>query len=1023
MRDHYHKRALIAALLLLISASGSMAKEKPSGVETYAFSTIAKQAVVTGIVTGANDGQPLPGVNVLIKGTTRGVQTDTNGKYSIEAGESDVLIFSYIGYATQEFQVNNRSTIDIILQPDIQSLSEVVVVGYGTQEKKDVTGSVGVVNTDQLKSLPVGNVSTALQGRAAGVQVISSGVPGDDATITIRGLSTMNNTSPLLVIDGVPTLSGLNTINPDDVESIQVLKDASAAAIYGSRGANGVVIITTKRGKGESSGINIGFYTAIQRATRKPGLLNAQQFAQLNNEMMINNGQPTNPAYADPSTVANGSNWWDAMFDSAPMTNFSVSYSGSGDKYNVHTSLNVFDQQGIVINTSYKRYSVQLNGDYKPLKRLTIGHNLTLNHDVKKSGNYNIRDAMAMVPVQPVYKTDGSYSDPLGSPLWYGGMNNPVGLATIAKNSTHGYNMLGGAYGEYEILEGLKFRTTAGLQANFWDTKNWNPRYDWHPTPQMETYLGTSFNKNITWLWDNTLTYTKTLNDNHQVTVLAGTSAQENNFSYVSASRRGFASDVTEEINGGSRANLDNGGSSSSWALFSYFARVNYAFKDRYLLTATVRRDGSSRFGPDNRFGTFPSISGAWRISEESFFRDNVPSFFDDVKIRAGYGETGNQEIGNYPYATVLVAGQYNFNGTLVNSVYPLAMSNPGVHWEAVKQSNIGIDLSGFNGRVNLILDAFIKNTESMLVKSPVPISTGYNPDYKPDVNAGKMQNKGVEITVATKNVRTSGFTWDTDFNITFLQNKIVSLNDTIPLNAGSIDFNYYIARQQNGHPLNAFYGFQTNGIFQTQEEVDAYAEQVAGADAFNRTSPGDLRFRDNNNDGVINDLDRTFLGNPNPKFILSLNNTFSYKNFDLSIFLQGVYGNDIYNANLVWQESMATVQNQTTRTLNRWTGPGTSNTMPRAVYSDPNKNSRASDRFIQDGSYLRIKNVTLGYNFSKAIMDKVNMKNARIYVSAQNLFTFTNYTGVDPEVGANGIDLSVYPVTRTFSIGANIGF
>lgn len=1004
-------------LMLLVWVSAVPAAPAATGSPT--FVTVTPDVTITGTVSGADDGLPIPGVNILVKGTTRGTQTDTDGKYALEVPEGGILVFSFIGYETQEMTIGNSSVVNVVMRSDTQSLGEVVIVGYGSQEKKDVTGAVGVVKPDQLKSLPVGNVSTSLQGRAAGVQVISSGVPGDDATITIRGLSTMNNTSPLLVIDGVPTLSGLNTINPDDVESIQVLKDASAAAIYGSRGANGVIIITTKRGKGERSSINVSFYTAVQQAVSKPSLLNAQQFAQLNNEMMINNGQPTNPAYADPQSVAGGSNWWNAMFDRAPMTNLSVSYSGSGEKSNVHLSVNVLDQQGVVINTGYKRYSVQLNGDYKPVKKLTLGHNLTLNHDIKKSGNYNIRDAMSMVPVQPVYKADGSYSDPLGNPLWYGGMNNPVGVANLTKNTTNGYNLIGGAYAELEIIDGLKFRTNGGLQVNFWDSKNWNPQYDWHPTPQTQTYLGTQYNKSITWLWDNTLTYDKTINDHH-FTVLAGTSAQENNFSYVFASRRGFASDVTEEINGGSKTNLDNGGSSSSWALFSYFGRVNYSYKDRYLLTATVRRDGSSRFGPDARYGTFPSVSGAWRLSEESFFQSDVIS---DLKVRAGYGKTGNQEIGNYPYASVLVTGQYNFNGALVNTVYPMAMSNPAVHWEAVQQSNIGVDLAMFNGRVNLTVDGFIKNTNDMLVKAPVPISTGYNPDNKPDVNAGKMQNKGVEITVATRNVRSAAFTWNTDFNVTFLQNKIVSLNDTVPLNAGSIDFNYYLSRQQNGHPLNAFYGFRTNGIFQTQEEVDAYAQQVGGSDVFNRTSAGDIRFMDLDNNGVINDNDRTFLGNPNPKFIFALTNTFTYKNFDLSIFLQGVYGNDIYNASLVWQESMATVQNQTTRVLNRWTGPGTSNTMPRAVYSDPNKNARASDRFVQDGSYMRIKNVTLGYNLPKALLEKTRISGARFYVSAQNLATFTGYTGVDPEVGANGIDLNVYPVTRTVSVGANVSF
>lgn len=980
---------------------------------------------VSGKVTGADDSAPIPGVSILIKGTTKGTQTDADGNYVLEVSEENaVLVFSSIGYEPQEVTVGGRSVIDIALQIDITTLSEVVVIGYGTQDRKDVTGSVSSIKPEALKSLPVVTVSDALQGRAAGLQVLTSGTPGNDATLIIRGLGSINGTAPLVVIDGFPTTSGLNTINPNDVENIEILKDASATAIYGSRAANGVVIITTKKGSKKTSEFSVDAFTAIQQPTNLTEMLDASQFAALNNEMMAANGQPVNPNYANPSSLGAGTDWLDAMIRTAPKTSVSLAYSGGNEKSTYHVSGNVVDHHGIIINTAYKRFSLQFNGDHQVLSPLKFGHTITLNHDIKTSGNYNVRDAMAMIPVQPVYKEDGSFSDPLGNPLWYGGMNNPVGQALVPENTTRGYNMIGSVYGELEIINGLKLRSSAGLQANFWDSKNWNPKYDWHPTPQALSYLGVGYNKNLNWLWDNTLTYQKTFAERHDLTLLAGSSAQENTYSNVFAVRQGFASTVTKEINAGSRENLDNGGTTNEWALLSFFGRVNYSFDDKYLLTATIRRDGSSRFGRENRFGTFPSFSAAWRISNEDFFANSGLSFFNDLKLRAGYGETGSQEIGLYQYASVLVTGQYNFNGQLVETVYPLAMSNPAIQWEAVKQTNVGLDMSMFNSRLNVTVEGFIKDTDNMLVNAAIPISTGYNPGFRPAVNAGKMQNRGVELTVQSVNTQGGAFTWNTDFNITFLQNKIVSLNDTVPINRGGIGLNYNVARLQNGHPINAFYGHVTNGLFQTQAEVDAYAVQTGGEDVYNRTSAGDIRFLDLNNDGVINDDDRTFIGNPNPKFIFGMNNTFGYKNFDLAVYIQGEYDKDIFNANLIWQESMGTVQNQTTRVLERWTGEGSVTDVPRAVFGDPNKNARPSNRFVEDGSYVRIKNVTFGYTIPATAAKRVALTRARVYVSAQNLFTLTNYSGNDPELSSpTGIDLNVYPQARTFSVGANLTF
>jgi TonB-linked outer membrane protein, SusC/RagA family len=972
---------------------------------------------VSGVVLDGK-GEPLIGVSVLIKGSNVGTITDVNGKFSVpaESVQNPVLLFSYIGYDSQEVSPKGQ-TLRIQLVEKAKSLEEVVVVGYGTQRKKDLTGSVVTVKSADLKSLPVPSVSDALQGRAAGVQVVSSGTPGTDATFRIRGVGTINDANPLVVIDGLPIDGGLNQLNMDDVETIQVLKDASATAIYGSRGANGVIIITTKHGSSGASHINFNYSYSVQHATNVVKMLNATQFATLHNEMLANGGQTPNPAFADPSTLGAGTDWLDAFFRTAPMQNYSLNYSGGTDKTNLYVSGNYFSQDGIVINTGYKKYTFQLNTDSKVTSFLKFGNSLTLNHDIKSNGNYSVRNAMLALPTQPIYHTDGTYSGPVAQPLYDGDILNPIGAARTVENSTNGYNLMGSIYAELQILKELKFKSTFGLQANFWDSRTWSPKYAWDTSVQLQSYLSEQYNKNLTWLWDNTFTYDKTFGK-HKLGVMAGTSAQENRYNFMNGSIQNFASDVTQQLNNGILLPTV-GGTTSSWATFSYMGRVNYAYADKYLATATLRRDGSSRFGEKNKYGLFPSASLAWRISEEDFFKP--VTFVNDLKLRVGYGATGNQSIGNYSFASSLNTIKYNFNNTVVSAVVPTVMPNPYVQWEQQKQGNIGIDATLFNQRVEVTVDAYLKQTDKMLVPMSVPVSTGYSDVLVPSINAGKMENKGVELTVNTKNI-TGKFTWNTMFNVSFNANKVVSINDTVPMPSGSIGLNSNLALIQAGLPINEFYGFKTDGIFQNQAEVNSHAVQVPGNDPYSRTSPGDIRFKDLNNDGVINDKDRTYLGNPNPTFTFALNNTFTYKGFDLSIFLQGVAGNKIINANRFWSEAMDVAQNQTTATLNRWTGEGTSNTMPRAVFNDPNKNTRPSDRYVENGSYLRVKNVTLGYTLPVSLVRKAKLSTARFYLSAQNLFTITQYKGFDPEVGTSGIDNNVYPVTRTISIGVNLG-
>ncbi len=983
------------------------------------FLLLAQSRIISGKVVSGEDGKPMSGVTIELLPSHTSTQTAADGVFSISAGADTAIVATSVGFARQQLRLGDGAVINFTLLHTKNLLDDVVVVGYGTQKKRDLTGSVSSISNKEIKSLPVPNAGEAMQGRAAGVQVISSGAPGSNVAFRIRGIGTINNSEPLLVIDGVPSDAPLNTISPDDIASIEVLKDASAAAIYGSRGANGVVIITTKRGNSEGSHLELKAFAGVQKATSMVPLLNAGQFASLHNEMMANNGQPQNPAYADPISLGKGTDWMGALFSTAPIQNYSLSYYGGSAKSNYYVSGAMLDQKGIVLNTGYRRYTVQFNSESRVLDWLKFGNNLTLNHDRKTSGDYDIRNTMAALPVQPVYNADGSWSGPVGQSSWYGDINNPIGKATINENSTKGYNVIGNIYAEVKLFKDLTFKTTGGVQALFWDSRSWAPKYPWVPIPNPLSSLSQQSNKSLTWLWDNYFTYNKTIGD-HRLTVLAGTSAQNNRYDWLSATGKDFASDHTQQMGNSSPAYQTTNGSASEWALMSFIGRVNYSYNDKYLLTATVRRDGSSRFGENNRWGWFPSASLAWRVSNEDFYHSDL---INDLKLRIGYGVTGNQNIGNYSFASVLQTVNYNFNGQLVNAVVPQMIPNPNVKWESVEQANIGVDLSLLESRINITADAYVKNTTDMLVPMSVPISTGYSDILVPFINAGKVQNKGIELTINSRNLR-GAFEWNTSFNISYNENKIVSLNDSVPMFAsfgGGLNQNTTI--QNAGHPINSFYGFVTNGIFQNQAEVDKYASQVPGADPYNRTSAGDIRFRDLDNNGKIDDNDRTYIGNPNPSLIFAMNNSFAWKGIDLSIFLQGVSGNKIFNANRVYQEGMAVAQNQTTKALDRWTGEGTSNSMPRAVFNDPNKNTRISDRFVEDGSYLRIKNITLGYTLPSEISLKAKMTTARIYLSCQNLYTFTKYSGFDPEVAATGIDYNLYPVTRTISAGINLVF
>lgn len=978
-------------------------------------SAFAQQLKVSGTVTDVK-GDAVIGATVKVKGGGTGASaiTDIDGHFTVNASENATLTVSYIGYKTQDVPVNGRRQLNIVLNEDNEMLDELVVVGYGTMKKSDLTGSVASLGSKDINNSSVNNIGAAVQGKISGVQIIDAGKPGDNVNIKIRGLGSINNCDPLIVIDGVPTDLGLNAINMADVDRLDVLKDASAAAIYGSRGANGVVMITTKRGKAGESHLSVSANVSVQNATNVPDLLDASEYAALSNEMMINSGRTPNPEFANPETLSSGTDWMDELLRTGIMQNYTVSYSGGNDKSHYYVSGGFLDQSGIVESVKYRRFTFQANSDAQVTKWLKFSNNITFSADEKKQGSYSISDAMKALPVQPVKNEDGTWSGPEGNAEWYGSIRNPIGTTQVNSNKTNGYNFLANITGEIKFAKWLKFRSTFGYDAKFWFDDNFTPKYDWKPTPVEESSRYKSTNKSFTYLWDNYFLFDYTIADAHEISFMGGMSAQWNDYDYYNAQKNVFQFDNVHEFDNGEKM-YSILGNMTEWALLSYMARLNYSYKNRYLLTATVRRDGSSKFGPKHRWGTFPSVSLAWRMSDEKWFPKT--KFIDDIKIRAGYGVTGSQaSVGSYGYLAQYNTSVYPLGiaGNTQTVLYSSTLANPYIHWEEVAQTNVGVDASFLGSRIVLSLDAYLKETRDMLVKASIPITSGFEDTSTTYTNAGRVSNKGLEMSLHTVNL-VSPLRWETTLTATYNRNKIKDLNSDVPYYINQVN-NSYVTMLAEGYPINVFYGYVTDGIFQNQQEVNDHAIQT-GAE------PGDIRFRDLNNDGVINDEDRTVLGNPNPTWLFSMNNTLTYKGFELSVYLQGVAGNKIFNANNIDNTGMSAAYNQTTDVLNRWTGEGTSNFIPRAVYGDPNGNNRVSDRFVENGSYLRLKNITLAYNFPGKWLDKIGVQALRLSLSCENVATITSYSGFDPEVDINGIDLSRYPISRTFSFGLNLNF
>ena len=977
------------------------------------LSLFAQNIKVHGVVKDES-GEPIIGATVIQKGTTNATVTDLDGNFIFMVPSTGTLSISYLGYTTKNVPVQGRQVLDIELSQSSKQLNEVVVIGYGTMKKSDLTGSIGSIDAKKLNEQPVANIGQSLQGKVAGLQVVDAGKPGDNVSIKIRGLGSINNCDPLVVIDGIPTDLGLNNLNMADVERVDVLKDASATAIYGSRGANGVIMITTKKGKDGIGHLSLNVNFSFQNATKKPSLLNASQYAELNNEMMANAGYDQNPLWTAPSSLGNGTNWNDQIFRTGYLENYTLSYSGGSDKAHYYVSGGFLNQTGTVKSVSYRRYTFEANSDAQVLKWLKFSNSLALSADVKKQGNYDLGSTYRALPIFPVKDENGEWSGPNGNSLWYGSTRNPVGPTEMDQNKTNGYNLLGSITGEISFSKDLKFKSTLGIDAKFWYMDNYTPAYAWKPIPVEQSSRYKSNNKSFTYLWDNYFLYDHTFAEKHHVSLMAGTSAQWNDFDYLNAQKNLFAFENVHEMDNGQKM-YAIGGNETEWALFSYMARANYDYRNRYLITATIRKDGSSRFGRNYRWGTFPSVSMAWRLTEEPWYKQN--ELLNDLKIRMGYGITGSQaSVSNYSYMPTYNTSVYPFgtDGNEQTALISTTLANPNIHWEQVAQKNIGFDATMFHSRINLSFDAYIKKTSDMLVKASIPITSGFEDTSTTYTNAGKVTNKGIEITLHTQNLK-GILGWETLLSYTYNKNKINDLNSSTPYYINQVN-NSYVTMLAKGYPINVFYGYVTDGIFQNQKEVHDHASQI-GAE------PGDIRFKDLNHDGVINDEDRTVIGNPNPSHLFSINNSMTWRGFELSIYLQGVAGNKIFNANKIDLTGMSAAYNQLTDVLSRWNGEGTSNVIPRAVYSDPNGNNRISDRFVESGSYLRLKTISLSYNFPLQWVKIFSVESARLTLSCENVATITGYSGFDPEVGINGIDLSSYPVSRTFNIGFNVNF
>lgn len=1046
---------------------------------------MAQQRSITGTITDPDSGEALPGATVLVKGSTNGTITNLEGNYEIVAQDTDVLVISFIGYQTQEILVGTQSRIDAELQLDYQSLDEVVVVGYGEMKRSDLTGAVVSVQSKALAETMAPSFDQALQGRAAGVQVqTTSGQPGGGVSVSIRGISSINLTNePLYVIDGVQisgngrygnvgfswsgggdgqrVVNTLSGINMNDIESIEVLKDASATAIYGASGANGVVLITTKSGKKGELKVDYSGYYGIQTIPKKVDVLNLRQFAELRKEFSDeypNQIGETPAQFRRPDLITDaGTDWQDEVFSPAPMQDHNLGISGGTEKSRYKVSIGYMDQDGIIVGSGFRRLSARLNLDSKVKSWLnfrgsvSVGdtdERITLNDDDR--GTVSL--TMLQAPDVPVRDDAGNWAGPDDTSL--NSLNNPVAMATIRDLTVDRTRIITSGQVDIMPFEGLTISSKLGMDYNASINRAFNPTYEIGRNQNTINAANRNYNNSRFWVWSNYMTYSKDFGTVLNANLMIGNELQESNWDGISGNRTGFVSNDIQELNAGVPSTATNSGWRGSSSLLSYFTRANFSVMDRYLLTLTARADASSKFGPNNKWGYFPSMAVKWKVGNEEFMKS--VGAVENLSLRIGYGEIGNQGIDNNLYdanlRTVEVAGGVGY--------LPDNFPNPDLKWESSVSYNAGLDFTMFNNRIEFIADVYLKRTEDLLMRKPVPCYVGTCSQGRvnsPFVNFGTLENKGVELTLNTVNT-TGAVEWTTNATFTLNRNKVLELPSEDAVIVGTVQFGDAVTRTEVGQPIGQFYGYVADGVFTDAEDIRNHAEQLSDGEGGNRIDkrsglwPGDVKFRDLDGNNIIDEQDRTYIGSPHPDFTFGLNNTVNYKNFDLTVFITGSVGGEVYNYIRTNTESMRVGRNQLATVLDRAnvelkeglnpddinvtsdpdsyyvTNPDTS--IPRVLFSDVNGNARSSTRFVEDGTFVRIRTLSLGYTLPENLQKAAGFTAARVYIRAQNLLTFSKYLGFDPEIGplnqdyrTAGIDNGNYPQAKTYVLGVNLSF
>ena len=988
---------------------------------------VGQDITVTGKISD-EAGESLPGVNILLKGSTAGTATDMSGSYSINVpNEQATLVISSIGFKSQEVTVGSRTKIDVVLVTDAKALDEVVIVAYGTQSKRNVTGAVQTINADELKDQPVGQITQKLQGKLAGVQITqNTGIPGQGMTVRVRGSASISaGSDPLYVVDGFPLQGNISNINPDEIETITVLKDASSTSLYGSRAANGVVLITTKRAKSGASRFSFNHFSGLQVIPGKgrPDMMNAREFAQFKKEIAIERGQTVPDQFANPDQYGEGTNWFDAVTRDAIIKNYSLTYSASGEKFSTSVVAGYLKNEGVLLNSSYDRISVRINTDFRVSDKVKIGFNVAPTYSSSKTPQsdgiwYNspsiIQSAMLTSPLAPYINPDGSV--PLSVSGQYGTPDAPnwYNQVKIVKNTSKNVGLLSNGFVEVKPIKDLTFKSMIGVDLGNTVSDYFYPSTAGNifnpPNENDPSRINASHSNQYaySWLFENTLTYSKSIGD-HNFDILGGYTTQAAHSESGSLSGRGFPDNRVQTLNA---ATIVTGSTDvQDWSLASLVARVNYNYKNKYLFSASIRRDGSSRFGSDNKWGNFPSVSAGWVVTDESFIPQNKVLSF--LKFRTSFGTTGNNNIGNYLQYANVVPTNNPFNNQLLNGSSIAGLNNTELGWETSDLFDAGADINFFDDRIKFSYGYYKKTTDNLLYSVEIPISSGF---FNYTTNIGKIEFWGQEFQLTTVNLN-GAFKWSTDFNISFNRNKALQLGTANSAIYGDMTIT------QVGQPLGQLYGLVWDGIYETQAEFDA-SPKHQGAEV------GSVKYKDINGDGVVtNDSrDQTVLGNTAPKYNFGFTNTISYKDFDLSVVCQGAYGNKIINTADRFTGNLDGSFNVLKDLANRWRSeenPGNGKWGKASGNTGPERDW-ASSKWMYDGSYLTIKNITLGYSFSSINADY--LKGLRIYASVQQAAVFTKYPGGNPEVSAgaglfSGVDNTTYPVPRTWTFGLNYNF